>query len=51
MNLNTENHFNGSGEFTLKENLTHHLVIDGTHDELRNNYSENVLRNMRKGCF
>jgi len=48
MNLNTENHFNGSGEFTLKENLTHHLVIDGTHDELRNNYSENVLRNIKK---
>ena len=48
MNLNTKNQislFNGN---SMKKNLTHHVRLDKSYELLQQNYSANVMRNIKK---
>lgn len=47
INLNTENNFETPG-FIQKKNLTHHLDLTSSYENIYKNYSENLQRNLKK---
>lgn len=47
INLNTSTNFNING-FIPKKNLTHHLNLNASYENIYENYSENLKRNLKK---
>lgn len=49
INLNTSTNFDTT-DFIQKKNLTHHLNLDTTYENIYKNYSDNLKRNLKKAA-
>ncbi len=47
INLNSDNFFKGPS-FSVKQKLTHHLLLHEPHDNIRSGYNDNAKRNLKK---
>ena len=46
--LNIFNHLSSFNSFSINQKLTCHLSLSGAYEKIRENYSENLLRNIKK---
>ncbi len=48
INLNSSNKIESFSDFKISKRRTHHLSLNNSIEELRNNYSDNLKRNLKK---